>query len=259
MAMDNKKIIILSCATKNLEWQYAVTNELKMHYCRKHGYFYRFDIMEADENNRAYTYWHRTEMLNEAISSGEYDYAIYMDVDVWPNDMDRRLESLLTDNESICVTVCHDHLNRDIINKWMASYVNCGIIMFKCCEESKNIITAWTTMPEPSVIYMQTVDPGLFDQPYFNARLLFDEYFYGKVDIKNPEEMNWFLNFPRWEDKFLIHAAGCGRGLCTQEDFKKAVLSTVDRCGMQESDVIKTFREEFLKDEKKGVDTPTES
>lgn len=264
MNENQKRFIILSCATEDLMWQYGITNELKAHYCRKNGYCFRFDSIAVNGEDKEPAFWHRTAMLDEEIKSGNYDYAIYMDVDAWPNDMNKRLESLISGDDKVCCTVSIDPWNKDNVEMWMDSYVNCGIIMFKCCEESSKMIRAWTVMPRPAGMYVRTVGK-LHDQSFFNARLLFDEYFYDKVDIKTPEDMNYYICHDGWQDKFLLHAAGCGRGICTEDQFYKAALNTIDRYGVPENDVIKAFREKnaveekSLTDEKNGVDTPAES
>jgi len=214
------RICICSAATENLEWQYKYTNFLKHKYCEKHGYDFVFEMIE-EKPKLAYHY--RKDMLLRLMN--EYDWVMWTDVDVWFNDFEKTVESLIPEDGNISMVLSKDHFEFSNPKVWHQCYINSGVVLVRNCEEARKMIQMWKEPPTDGSRWMEK-NTRLNDQPFLSIRVLFDSYFSDKVCVRNPVDMNWFVRMGKWDDKFILHAAGIDKSVTKKEDFYKALIHT---------------------------------
>lgn len=241
------RICVCSAATANLEYQYKYTNFLKSKYCERHGYDFVFDTIETDKK---IAYHHRKDMILRLLEN--YDWVMWTDVDVWFNDFDKDVESLIPDDENVNLVISRDHYEFSNAKVWHQCYINSGVLLFKNCDATWQMIKLWK---EPSAAGSRWMEKNtrLNDQPYLSIRILFDSYFSDKVCIRNPIDMNWFVRMGKWEDKFILHAAGIEKSITKKEDFYKALIETYKKnIGAMPKSLIDDVKSAIKGDQKKS-------
>ena len=241
------RICVCSAATANIEWQYKYTNFLKCKYCEKHGYNFIFEIIK-DEPKLAYHY--RKDMLLRLMN--DYDIVVWTDADVWFNDFDEKIENLVPDDANIGMILSRDHFEFSNAKVWHQCYINSGVIIVRSGDIARNLIRLWKEPPAAGSRWMEK-NTRLNDQPFLSIRVLFDSYFSDKVCIKNPIDMNWFIRMGKWEDKFILHAAGIEKSVTKREDFYKALIETYKKnIGAMPKSLIDDVKSAIKGDQKKS-------
>lgn len=241
------RICVCSAATANLEWQYKYTNFLKRKYCEKHGYDFVFELIEG-EPKLAYHY--RKDMLLRLIDS--YDLVMWTDVDVWFNDFNKTIESLVPEDGGSAMVLSRDHYEFGNPKVWHQCYINSGVIIVRSGDEARKLIQMWKNPPTAGSRWMEK-NTKLNDQPFLSIRVLFDSYFSDKVCIRNPVDMNWFIRMGKWEDKFVLHAAGIEKSVTKKEDFYKALIHTYkNNVGGMPQSLMDNLKEATKKAKKPG-------
>ena len=179
---------------------------MKKAYCNKWGYDFKF--VELDCNPVVGTY-QKTGIIEKYLDN--YDYVMWVDVDAWFNNFDISLESIISkcgDNKCLILT---DH-NADVKESakyYHKSYINAGVVIFKSCDDSKEILHRWQNPNKDAISWMSAMKPGLKDQPFLCTIVLFDKFVNDRTCILPASVMNSFTRSSECrDDSFLIHASG---------------------------------------------------
>ena len=205
----NHRLIIITGATSNIQYQYNLTNIFKLLYCKKYGIDFSFHLYSCDKTS---SYFQRQDLLKRYFN--DYEYIMWMDTDAWFNDFSKNIFDLISKmEEQNKILLCtRDQFTMKQPKKYIESYVNSGVLIFKSCQKSLDLINAWQT---PSKIVQDFFadyfkgGPRLYDQPYLCANLLFNDSYKDCALILDPNEFNTFTFMdPFNKSTFIYHAAG---------------------------------------------------
>lgn len=122
------KIAIVTCATKNREWLYNITNPTKEKYCKEHSIDYKFDT-DFYPDKEYLPGWNKILYIRKYLD--QYDYVMWLDDDAgfirFDFDMQKFIEDNFTDDKFLLI--CRDKHN-----------INSGVMIFKSCKESKAVL-----------------------------------------------------------------------------------------------------------------------
>lgn len=266
------KILVFSAATKNLSYQYDLTNPNKKQYCDKFGYDFIFE--EIAESDRSFFY--RYEAVRRYLKI--YDYVMWMDVDAWFNDFSVSLEDLIKKYmKSSHLLIARDICAQDNPKMWIDTYVNSGVFIMKSGDIAVKMLDTFDKMISPVTERIRLATSKLMDQFYLSNNVLFNDTFIDNTTIVEGSVMNWLLAIG-WDGKhrslkiddraknaFVLHAAGLFKQFpqkigpiveelirnakCTEDtDKKKELKNVVDKKTIIVSFTTLPNRMGFLKD-----------
>ena len=201
----NNKICVVSAGTKNLKFQYDITNKNKKEYCSIYGYDFKF--IQLDTTYKL-SYHSRKKILSDIIKQNKYDYVMWMDCDNWFNTFEISLDTViytLMDNKSLLLSRDHGVINEPEF--YHSCYINSGILLFKCDEYSLKIIEMWDNPSEELKKWMSLHTP-LNDQPYLSILCLVDNFTKDHTVVVLPQYINTFARFGFNKKNFILHVPG---------------------------------------------------
>lgn len=231
------KICICSAATEDYEWQYKYTNEIKKAYCELYGYDFKFVRLDCSRKD---SYHYRKKMLLDNMNG--HDWVVWMDVDAWFNNFSVKLEDLLPKEGGVHMVVSRDHYEYDNVKMWHQAYINSGVVAVKSGNVGKKLLAAWANPTDAMKKWMK-MNTLLNDQPYLSIRILADSVFSEKVVVKEPSELNWFLMFGDYDNKFIIHSAGITRKMLKRRKMFEALKYTYNKNSINSSFMDEVDRE----------------
>ena len=200
------RVLVLSAGTKNLKFQYDLTNENKRKYCQLHGYDFKFVNLDISDKESFHS---RKQLLIDVINSKNYDWVMWMDCDAWFNNFNISIQDIINNyaDKNTSLILSRDQGMLDGVIHWHDCYINSGILLFKCDDVSKQIIDRWDNPSEHSRIWMQK-KTGLNDQPYLSILMLWDKYVMDHTKIVFPLILNTFAKYGFNEYNYILHVPG---------------------------------------------------
>lgn len=201
----NKKICVVSAGTKNLQFQYNLTNENKKNYCSIYGYEFKF--IELDTSFKL-SYHSRKKILSDIIKSNKYDYVMWIDCDAWFNTFEISLDNVInTFMKDKSLLLSRDH---GVINEpkyYHSCYINSGVLLFKCDKDALKIIDLWDNPSEQLKTWMPLYTT-LNDQPFLSILCIADSFTREHTVIVDPQYFNTFAKFGFTKSNFILHVPG---------------------------------------------------
>lgn len=200
-----RKICIVSAGTKNLQFQYNITNKNKREYCSIYGYDFKF--IKLDTTYKL-SYHSRKKILSDIIKNNNYDYVMWIDCDAWFNTFEISLDAIIdTFMKEKSLLLSRDH---GVINEpkyYHSCYINSGVLLFKCDENALKIIDIWDNPSDELKKWMPLYTP-LNDQPYLSILCLVDSFTREHTVVVNPQYFNTFARFGFTKRNFILHVPG---------------------------------------------------
>ena len=202
---NRRRICVVSAGTKNLEFQYTITNENKRKYCQLYGYDFRFVSIEQSDKQ---SFHFRKTLLTDIINENKYDYVMWMDCDAWFHTYEISLDSVIdTFMKDKSLLLARDH---GVINKpcfYHSCYINSGVLMFRSNDISKRIIQMWNN-PSIELSEWMKLNTTLNDQPYLSILCLVDSFTRANTIVVQPKYFNTFARFGFTKSNFILHFPG---------------------------------------------------
>ena len=201
----NNKICVISAGTKNLQFQYNITNKNKRDYCSIYGYDYKF--IELDTTYKL-SYHSRKKILSDIIKTNKYNYVMWIDCDAWFNTFEISLDSVInTFMKDKSLLLSRDH---GVINEpkyYHSCYINSGVLLFKCDKKALKIIDLWDNPSEQLKKWMPLYTT-LNDQPFLSILCIADSFTRKYTAVVDPQYFNTFAKFGFTKRNFILHVPG---------------------------------------------------
>lgn len=202
------KLCVVMTATKNMEYQYKYTVDINKRYCDKHGYDFFFDTYDiADEA----CHYLKKDLILKHLDN--YDWVVYMDVDAWFNNFDKKIEDVISKglnlNASASLIVAKHSKCISKTKTYDLDLVNAGVLVVKNSKDGRQILEDWHTRTPYAKDWLKE-RTSLHDQPYLCLSIMFNPVVFKSTAVLEDVDMNYFTNrVPKYsKDTYILHASG---------------------------------------------------
>jgi hypothetical protein len=186
---------------------YAKLAEINMQsikkFCDFHGFEFRIDFITAQYPKPAS--WYKIDLLIHEINKAEADYILWIDTDTLIHNSQYDIVSeIIMQHPQEHIFLAKDHTD-----------FNCGVMMVKCSEFSKDFLTKVSSMNEylTHCWWEQAAIIDLYNQNYMNCQekfkqlpqRLFNSYMYELID--DVQDKNQSGQFNK-DFSFILHFPG---------------------------------------------------
>ncbi|SAK93279.1 galactosyl transferase GMA12/MNN10 domain protein [Caballeronia fortuita] len=208
----NRAIAVVTLYTPNVAQYGRIAEANFRRYCERHGYtlYVHREIPAQLNDGKATGNWHKAALLREYLPN--HQWVFWLDADVLINDMNRRLEPLTHE----CDTV----FARDV-GTWD---FNSGIMGFQRNQHNYDalarVIDECGKLEDKSKVYASRGDQHYFIRAFETMPEYDPTRFFGFIDLNTP----WIYRRP---DSFMVHYLGMwedNRALVMDYDLRHAAM-----------------------------------
>lgn len=198
-----KKILkaISSCNSSYINLMEKTSISIK-NFCEKNGFDYEIRIISDNYTKPAS--WYKVDFLLDEINKNQHEYILWVDTDAIIHDV----------NFNIVEDIIMRYTDKEIFLSKDYNNLNCGIILLKCSEYTKNLFETVASMTQYlyHIWWEQAAFLDLYSQNYLDCKnkiqvidqVLFNSYFYQEYSDAPPNSYGQFDK----NKSFIVHFPG---------------------------------------------------
>ena len=230
-----KRILILTCATKNLKYRYVISNAIKAEYAKRNGYEFVFEQSRFSIND---PFFNKIPLIKKYIN--DYDYILWMDDDAFFNRFDVRIEDIINKYDPVGeYSLMVSRSGHEIATQLYKEYVNAGIFLINCKNENiMSLLDEWYKTNYYSNMYFSHVD-CYGEQGMLCWKYLVNGFFRKNVRVLPYESgMNVSCTWAKkrsmnFNDVFIAHFPGMSKDKTKYDDFFRCAEDVIRKNRIQ--------------------------